>query len=486
MSTTPSHTTIEEKAIYADVTPVNEILELSDEDKIIEKRAKRKVDFNLIPVFGALYMMSFLDRSNIGNANLTTFNKDLGLVGNQFGAAVSVVYATYVVFEPVWAVLMKIITPKILLTGCTICWSALCLGTAFIKNYPQLMAIRVLLGLFESGMIPVTTLYLTTTYMRHEYVSRQTVVFVFSAASSAFGGLLAYGLSHVDRAGLVGWQWIFLVEGLISFCLVPIAWFWVPNNVTEAWWLNDEDKRVWKIRQDINRRIYDDKEVFKWDWIWNVLKDYRLYVHAVSHFGIDCTLYSLTTFMPTIISGLGFSTRVESQLLTVPVYVIGALGYIVSGLLSSKYRIRGVFIAVALCFCLLGYILLAAVKAPGGRYAGVFIAAIGLYTTTSLHVLWCGDNWSGHYSRAFAMGFIQLVGNSSGACIGFIFTAQTAPYYHKGLYFDIGMTCMSLCCTLYMINYYRLANKKKRAAVEAGASDDRDLGDKNPHYAYYL
>jgi MFS family permease len=97
------------------------------------------------------------DRSNIGNANLTGFSTDLGLVNNEYGAAVSIVYATYVVFEPVWTVLLKILTPKYLLTASTICWGALTIGTAFVKNFDQLAAVRVLLGAVEAAIIPVST-----------------------------------------------------------------------------------------------------------------------------------------------------------------------------------------------------------------------------------------------------------------------------------------------------------------------------------------
>lgn len=93
------------------------------------------------------------------------------------------------------------------MTATTICWASITIGSAFIKNYDQLLAVRILLGAFEAGMIPCTTLYLTMTYNRDEYVSRQTVVFVFSAISSAFGGLLAFGLSHI-KGNLAGWQWL--------------------------------------------------------------------------------------------------------------------------------------------------------------------------------------------------------------------------------------------------------------------------------------
>ncbi|WVQ84260.1 hypothetical protein IAT38_006412 [Cryptococcus sp. DSM 104549] len=460
--------------------------EVADEvDYAAEKKVLRKIDWNLIPVFGALYMMSFLDRANIGNAKLTTFSNDLGLVGNQFGAAVSVVYATYVVFEPVWTVLLKLITPRYLLTLSTICWSSITIGSAFIKNYNQLIACRVLLGAFEAGIIPCSTLYLTMTYNRDEYVSRQTVVFTFSAISSGFGGLLAYGLSQI-KGSLHGWQWLFLVEGLLSICLVPVAWFHVPNDVTEARWLKPHEREIMKARKARNKIIYDQQEQFTWAAIVSVLKDYRLWISAVSHFGIDSTLYSLTTFIPSLLAGLGFTTTTEAQLLTVPVYAVAAISYVICGRMADKKKIRGPFIAGSLFFGLIGYIMLAVAPQVGVRYAAVFIASIALYTTTSLNVMWAADNFSGHYRRAFAMGFIQLVGNSSGACVGFIFTTQTAPRYHQGLYFVIAMTIMSIILTGVLDWIAWSQNKKKRAAVAAGAPNQPELGDKNPHYEYYM
>ncbi|WWD18844.1 hypothetical protein CI109_103299 [Kwoniella shandongensis] len=472
-----------EKITILDVNPEAE--QHGEIDHVAERRVLRKIDYNLITIFGALYMMSFLDRANIGNAKLTTFTQDLGLVGNQFGAATSVVYATYVVFEPVWTTLLKIITPRYLLTASTICWSSITIGTAFVKNYDQLIACRVLLGAFEAGVIPCSTLYLTMTYNRDEYVSRQTVVFTFSAISSGFGGLLAYGLSHI-HGKLHGWQWLYLVEGLMSACLIPIAFWRIPNDVTEAKWLTAEERAIMVARKERNKRVYDADEQFSWNAIWTILKDARLWIAAVSHFGIDSTLYSLTTFMPSLIAGLGFTSTVDAQLLTVPVYAIAAISYIIAGHFSDKIKMRAPFIGGSLCIGLIGYIVLLTAPQVGVGYAAVFIASVALYIPSSLNALWVADNVSGHYRRAFAMGFVQFIGNSSGACVGFIFTQQSAPRYKKGLYYDIAMTCMSIICTTILFYIAKTRNEKKQKLVAEGAPDQPELGDGNPHYTYFM
>ncbi|RDW69978.1 hypothetical protein BP5796_08375 [Coleophoma crateriformis] len=382
-----------------------------DIDYVAEKKLLRKIDINLITLFGALYLMCFLDRSNIGNANLTGFSKDLGLVNNQYGASVSIVYATYVIFEPLWSILLKILTPKILLTVSTAAWAALTIGTAFTKNFQQLAAVRVLLGTFEAAIFPCIVMYITMTYNRNEYARRNTYIFAASAISGAFGGLLAFGLTQIESGGLHGWQWI--------------------------------------------------------------------------HFGIDTTLYAITTFMPKIIAGLGFTSTVDAQLLTVPVYFMAAMSYVVLGYLSDKYKQRSNFLLIALCMCLIGYIILLAASQPGVRYFGVFVVALGLYASTSLNIVWAASNHAGYFKRAVATGATQLVGNSAGAAIGFIFTTQSAPRYFEGLYFGLGMTIMSICLTLFTTFMLRRANKEKLRLIAEGAPEQPELGDLNPHFLFY-
>lgn len=372
------------------------------------------------------------------------------------------------------------------MTASTLGWAALTIGTAFVKNFDQLAAVRVLLGAVEAAIIPCIFMYITMTYNRDEYAVRTTYVFSASAVSGAFGGLLAYGLTQIESGGLHGWQWMYIVEGIISFCLTPITFTWLPNTVTEAIWLNKEEKALMAVRLARNKGAYDEKEGFQWSEIVRCLKDWKLYVQAVSHFGIDTTLYAVTTFMPKIIAGLGFTTTVDAQLLTVPVYFVAALSYIILGRLSDRFKVRSTYLLIALGSCLIGYIILIASPKAGVRFFGVFMVAIGLYATTSLNVVWTATNHSGYFKRAFATGCVQLVGNSAGAAIGFIFTAQSAPRYFKGLYFAVGMTVMSMALTTAMSILLRRENREKSRLVAEGAPDQPELGDRNPHFLYFV
>lgn len=102
---------------------------------------------------------------------------------------------------------------------------------------------------------------------------------------------------------------MYIVEGCISFCLAPITFYWLPNSAVEARWLTEDERGLGALRIELNKNKYDPEEQFFWSGIWHCVKDWKLYIQSISHFGIDTTLYCLTTFMPTIITGLGFTSN---------------------------------------------------------------------------------------------------------------------------------------------------------------------------------
>lgn len=324
-------------------------------------------------------------------------------------------------------------------------------------------------------------------YNREEYAVRQTYIFACSAVSGAFGGLFAFGLTQINAAGLHGWQWMYLVEGIISFCLAPVTFFWLPNSIDEATWLRPSEKALMAKRLRRNVGVYNAEERYSSSEVLRCLKDWKVWIQAVSHFGIDTTLYGLTTFVPKIIAGLGFVSNVDSQLLTVPVYAVAATSYLIIGHFSDKTRLRSPFLLGVLAICLVGYAILAAPNTSvAARYFAVFLIAIGLYSSTSLNIVWCACNHAGYFKRAVATGMIQLVGNSAGAAVGFVFKAQDAPRYFEGMDFAVAMTLMSMLLTVVLAYFVHAGNKEKRRLIEEGADDAPEMGDRNPHLLFYL
>ncbi|KAM0755613.1 MFS general substrate transporter [Meredithblackwellia eburnea MCA 4105] len=457
-------------------------------DPAEERKLLRKVDGFLIGILGMLYLLAFLDRGNIGNANVAGLSTDLKLKGNQYGTIVSIVYATYVVFEPVWANLLKIITPRILLSVSTLCWGVLTLSTAWATSYDHMIAIRVLLGVTEAGLFPCLNLVLAMNYRPEELARRLSYVFSAAALSGAFGGLLAYGLTQIS-GGIFKhrWGYLYFVEGLISIAFAPIAYFMVPNHLTEAWFLNKREKELCAVRYEINKENYDPSEKFSWHEVKRGFTDWKTWAHAVNQFCVDISLYGVTTFMPTIIKGLNITKKtVDAQLLTVPVYFVAAASFIIGAKISDHYKNRSVPLLVYGAIMIIGYIIIATVHSPQVRYFGVFVTGLGTYSMSALNVAWTNNNNAKHYKRATATGLMQLVGNSSGACIGYIYNAQSAPGYHKGLWISVGLTALSMVITATQAMALKRINEKRRVLVAQGAEDQPELGDENPHFVFYL
>lgn len=477
---------LSEKAAHIAVASVeHEGAETSPLNPQQETKLLRKIDSFLIPMFGVLYFACFLDRGNIGNAKVAGMATDLHLVGNQYGAAVSVVYATYVIFEPVYAVLLKLLTPKIVLSVSTLIFGALTIATPFSGSYGPLIGIRVLLGWSEAGVFPCIATYLTMTYRREELGRRLSYIFLCSALSGGFGGLLAYGLTHISTDTLSGWQWLYIVEGLFTVALAPVAYFWIPNRIDQAWFLNKDEKDMCAVRYETNMTHYDPDEKFDIQVVLLAFKDWRTWASGVIQFGADITLYAISTFMPVLINGIGYSSY-HAQLLTVPVYVVAALSFMIQAQFSDRLFLRGPFIIGNFFIQIVGYIILATAKPVGARYFGVYVVALGLYTPTALNVGWTQNNFGPHYKRAAGVGLMQFVGNSAGACIGQIFDTRLQPYYHRSYYISIALTALSMIVTAVVMFYLREANKKKAEAVAAGAPNEPHLGDKNPHFTFVL
>lgn len=142
-------------------------------------------------------------------------------------------------------------------------------------------------------------------------------IFSCAAFAGAVGGLIGYGLVRIETGSIVGWQWLYICEGAITLCLAPLAYFWVPNTLTEAWFLNDDQKQLAAKRYELNKRHFDEKETFRWSEVVKALTDWRVYTSGAIQFAADVTLYGISTFMPQIIRAMGFS-NVMAQALTVP------------------------------------------------------------------------------------------------------------------------------------------------------------------------
>lgn len=247
-------------------------------DPVAEKKLLLKLDAFFVPVIMLVYLSCFLDRTNIGNVKIAGMPQDIGATTQEFSTAVSIFYATYVAFEAPWAIMMKKLTPRVLLTTLCVIWSLTTIFSGFITNITGLYVARLVLGACEGGLFPGLNLYLTMVYKREEQAKRVSYLFVCTALSGAFGGLLAYVLLKMDGvAGYAGWRWVYIIEGIASILIGVVVWFGLPNDPSNAYFLNDEEKRIMRVRA-LQRAQYMGSEEFSWAEIFITLRDPKLYL----------------------------------------------------------------------------------------------------------------------------------------------------------------------------------------------------------------
>lgn len=307
--------------------------------------------------------------------------EDLNLKGNEFGNAVTLFFATYVAFEAPCSVALKLVGPKNLLSACLLGWGTVCLGMGFITNVRQLYACRLLIGFFESGLIPCINAYLGMVYLRSEMSVRSAIMYGFSALAGAVGGLLASAVSNLHAGGLAPWSWLFIIEGIITVAIVPVVWCVFPADPCTAWFLNEEERRVMRLRFELNPHLSIEDE-FSWAKVGAAFRDPKMYLHAVLEFAVCLSLFSFMTFLPAIIRGFGY-VSVHAQLLTVPVYAWATAAFLITAFQSDRVGWRGPFILGGCIFLLIGYSINLGTASLGARFAAVFLLATGVYCTVS-------------------------------------------------------------------------------------------------------
>lgn len=171
-----------------------------------DRRLLWKLDLVLIPWLALLYLASFLDRTNIGNARIDSLERDLNMTGPQFNMTLTIFFISYSLFEPVTQIMLKKFRPSIFLPVIMLLWGICMTLMGLVTNYSGLLAARWFLGLTEAGLFPGVNYYLSCWYKRSEFGIRAAVFFSAAALAGSFGGLLAAAItkcagSVANRAG---------------------------------------------------------------------------------------------------------------------------------------------------------------------------------------------------------------------------------------------------------------------------------------------
>lgn len=438
-----------------------------------EQALVHKFDRKLLPMFAVVYFLSFLDRANIGNAKIAGMYDQLSLNDSQYSVAVSIFYVTYILCEVPAVLMLKRLGPHRLLCAVICCWSLVTIFTAFVRDYWSLVLCRLLLGI-EGAYFPAVLLMLSMVYKREEQTRRLSYLYVCSCFSGAFGGLIATGITNIKPTGMMdSWSWLYIIEGCISFMAAWWIFFCLPDDPSNANFLNEEEKYIMKAREE-QRKQYMGNSKFEKGEFFLALKDPKVFISCTIQFCVDVVLYGYATFLPSILKlQLGFDS-IQAQYMTVPVYTVAAISVYSFSFLSDKKNVKSQIILGVNSMGMIGYIILLSSPSAGANYFATFLIAIPLYTSVALNITWLNNNMAPHYRRATALGFNQTFGNLAGVIAGQVYRA---PPYKLGNGFSLGCTIVAMIFTSIMHIYLRSQNKEKDAIMN-GVNEDKRLNRK--------
>jgi sugar phosphate permease len=323
-------------ASSAHIDPSSAALAATDEDSLYSLVTRR-----LLPVLLTAFCIAYLDRINVGLAKLQMAS-DLGFSDAVYGFGAGIFYLAYAIFEVPSNLIMHRVGARRWIARIAVSWGLVSMCMLFVRTPASFYALRLLLGMAECGLFPGIILYLTYWYPAHR---RGRIVAMFMAAlplSGLVGGPLSGWImqSFAGTSGLHGWQWLFFLEAIPAVAIGVVIWFVLPDRVTDAKWLTDEQKRVIATNialENAEKSTSDTRSVFTNPRIW--LMSLMLFAFATGNMGISF-------WLPTIVQRAGHGTTLSVGMLTAIPYASAAVAMIALSMSSDKRRERRWHLAV--------------------------------------------------------------------------------------------------------------------------------------------
>jgi MFS family permease len=269
-----------------------------------------------------MYFFNSIDRSNLGNAKTDGMDTDLHFTGNQYSILVMVFYIPICGLCLPANLITRKFQPKWFLVSFMLGWGILATSTAAAKNFAQLAAIRIMLGIFEAGFAPCVMFYMSTFWTRGELATRFAIWYTATVTSGAFSGLISFGLFQL-KGSLYGWQYLFIVEGALTVLIALIAAIVLPKTPYTTSWLSEKEKEMCLVRMKQDSTVDVGSA---WSFIEGMapFKSWQVYYWSVIGLCYGTSGSAVGSFLPQIVGLMGFDT-LKTNLYTVAPNLVGAV-----------------------------------------------------------------------------------------------------------------------------------------------------------------
>lgn len=341
----------------------------------MHRNTVRQISLRLMPLFGLMYLIAYIDRQNVSYAKLQ-MAAALELSEAAYGLGASLFFIGYFLFEAPSNIILTKVGPKIWFARIMATWGLVTLMLGFTQNSTMFYVLRFMLGVAEAGFFP-GVLYVLTLWFPAPDRGRMVGWFMIaSALANAIGSAIGGALLDLDGAfGLAGWQWVFIATGVPAVILAPISFVLLPHSPQKAVWLSEE-RKAWLARTLLAERTthgsIDHLNPLK------VLADRRVLLICAMYIGLPLAAYGLSYWLPTIVKSFGVSNTINGFINVIP-WLMVAFGLWWNPRHSAKNGDKTWHIVVP---CVVGALcLVASVVAPGSalKFAFLCVAATCIF-----------------------------------------------------------------------------------------------------------
>jgi len=348
--------------------------DVAEERSVLERITLSKVGWRLLPFLLLLYIVSWLDRVNIGFAALQ-MNRDLGFSPAVYGFGAGVFFIGYALFEVPSNLVLARVGARLWIARIMITWGVLSIAMLFVKGATSFYVLRFLLGVAEAGFLPGIIYYLGNWYPAAERARAIAWFMLGIPLSTVVGGPLAGVILGLNGwQGLTGWQWLFLLEGVPAVLLGFIVLGYLTDLPEKARWLEPEE-RTWlasKVRAEgaaaEQRHRVGLRAALLHPTVWQL---------GVVLFACQCCSYGLTLWIPQIINAMGSLTELQVGLISALPYAAAAIGMILIGASSDRSGERLMHVAIPSAVAALGFAASAYLTSPVPSMIALTVAAVG-------------------------------------------------------------------------------------------------------------
>ena len=334
----------------------------------------RRVSLRLLPFLFVLYIVNYLDRTNVGVAALR-MNEDLRFSSSVFGLGAGIFFVGYALFEVPSNLLLMRFGARRWIARIMITWGLIATAMMFVRTPLQFYVLRVLLGVAEAGFFPGIVYYLSQWFPAEQRARAGARFMIAIPLSGAVGGPLGGWLLGFDGLlGLAGWQWLFLVEGLPAVLLGLVVLRWLTERPEEAHWL-EPVQREWlvsRLRAERGAHLHAAMPPLR------ALASSAVWTASLPYFLMLVAWYGFVFWVPTLVRDALGSTDADTGLVLGAIAVVAALALLVVGTSSDRTGERPLHAAVCCAASAAGFALAALGPTGTVRVLGLTLAQAGV------------------------------------------------------------------------------------------------------------